>query len=72
MRAGCHSFHVQIIGIDIGGTKCAVSILRGGAVVEIDRFPTQDYAASFARFRKTVEGWFDEVIAELAEDSGSP
>jgi glucokinase len=47
---------VPIIGIDIGGTKCAVSVLRDGAVVEVDRFPTQDYAATFARFRKTVEG----------------
>jgi len=47
---------VQIIGIDIGGTKCAVSVLRGSAVAEVDRFPTQDYAATFARFRKTVEG----------------
>ncbi len=47
---------VQIIGIDIGGTKCAVSVLRGGAVEEVDRFPTLDYAATFARFRKTVEG----------------
>ncbi len=25
-------------------------------MVEVDRFPTQDYAASFARFRKAVEG----------------
>lgn len=47
---------MQIIGIDIGGTKCAVSVLRDGAVVEVDRFPTQDYAATFARFRKTVTG----------------
>ncbi|HEY0865357.1 MAG TPA: ROK family protein [Lacunisphaera sp.] len=47
---------MQIIGIDIGGTKCAVSVLRGGAVEEVDRFPTQDYEATFARFRKTVEG----------------
>lgn len=44
----------HIIGIDIGGTKCAVSVLRDGAVVEVDRFPTQDYAATFARFRQTV------------------
>jgi len=46
----------QIIGIDIGGTKCAVSVLHDGAVKEVDRFPTQDFAATFARFRKTVEG----------------
>ena len=47
---------MQIIGIDIGGTKCAVSVLRNGRVEEVDRFPTQDYPATFARFRKTVEG----------------
>lgn len=46
----------QIIGIDIGGTKCAVSVWRGGKVKEVDRFPTQDFKATFARFRKTVEG----------------
>lgn len=46
----------QIIGIDIGGTKCAVSLLRSGRVEEMDRFPTQDYPATFARFRKTIEG----------------
>ena len=55
MRAGCQCLAVQIIGIDIGGTKCAVSVLRDGKVEEVDQFPTQDYAATFARFRKTVE-----------------
>ncbi|RXK56254.1 ROK family protein [Oleiharenicola lentus] len=45
---------MQIIGIDIGGTKCAVGVLRDGAVVEVDRFPTQDYTATFARFRQAV------------------
>lgn len=47
---------MQIIGIDIGGTKCAVSVLRNGRVEEVDRFPTQDYPATLARFRKSVEG----------------
>lgn len=47
---------MQIIGIDIGGTKCAVSVLRNGRVEEVDRFPTQDFPATFARFRKAVEG----------------
>lgn len=46
---------VQIIGIDIGGTKCAVSVLRNGVVEEVDRFPTGGYAATFARYRETVE-----------------
>jgi glucokinase len=47
---------VQIIGIDIGGTKCAVGVLRDGVVEEVDRFPTQDYTTTFARFRQTVAG----------------
>ena len=46
---------MQIIGIDIGGTKCAVGVLRGGTVEEVDRFPTRDYPTTLARFRKTVE-----------------
>lgn len=46
---------MQIIGIDIGGTKCAVSVLRNGVVEEVDRFPTGGHAATFARFRETVE-----------------
>lgn len=50
-----HTLPVQIIGIDIGGTKCAVSVLREGVVEEVARFPTQDFAATFALFRKTVE-----------------
>jgi glucokinase len=45
---------VQIIGIDIGGTKCAVSVFRDGAVHEVARFPTLDYAATFSRFRGEV------------------
>ena len=47
---------MQIIGIDIGGTKCAVSVPRGGKVKEVDRFPTSDFKTTFARFRKTIEG----------------
>jgi len=46
---------VQIIGIDIGGTKCAVSVLRDGVVQEVARFPTQDYAATFRRFQAEVQ-----------------
>ncbi len=45
---------MQIIGIDIGGTKCAVSVLRGSAVQEVARFATLDFAATFGRFREEV------------------
>jgi glucokinase len=63
---------VQIIGIDIGGTKCAVSVLRDGAVEEVDRFPTVDYAATFARFRKTVEGLEPEPGVVFGISCGGP
>jgi glucokinase len=46
---------VKIVGIDIGGTKCAVSVLRDGVVEEVARFPTQDFPATFDRFRQEVE-----------------
>lgn len=55
MRAGCHSLRVQIIGIDIGGTKCAVSVLRDGVVEEVERLPTRDFPETFSWFRKKVE-----------------
>jgi len=37
----------NIIGFDLGGTKCAVSRVRDGAVEEIIRVPTGDFAATF-------------------------
>ncbi len=39
----------EILGLDIGGTKCAVSILADGRVTELDRFATEDFEPSFAR-----------------------
>ena len=48
---------LKIIGIDIGGTKCAVSILSDGVVKEVGRFPTQDFATTFQ--------WFHQQVAQL-------
>jgi len=38
----------RIVGLDIGGTKCAVSRVRGGAVEEISRIDTRDFQTTFA------------------------
>jgi glucokinase len=38
----------QIIGLDLGGTKCAVSHVVDGRVVEVLRIPTGEYANTFA------------------------
>lgn len=37
-----------LIGFDLGGTKCAVSRVRDGAIEEIIRVPTGDFAKTFA------------------------
>lgn len=39
----------EVLGLDIGGTKCAVSVLAGGRVTEILRFATEDFEPAFAR-----------------------
>lgn len=38
----------RIVGLDIGGTKCAVSRVRGGAVEESARIDTRDFPTTFA------------------------
>lgn len=63
---------MQIIGIDIGGTKCAVGVLRNNKVEEVDRFPTQDFPATLARFRKTVEGLKPGADAVFGISCGGP
>ena len=39
----------ELFGLDIGGTKCAVSALIDGRVTEIDRFATDAFEPAFAR-----------------------
>ena len=63
---------MQIIGIDIGGTKCAVSVLRDGTVEEVDRFPTQDFAATFRWFRQTVQSLNLAADAVFGISCGGP
>jgi glucokinase len=43
-----------VIGIDIGGTKCAVSRLRDGRVEERVRLPTGEFAPTFAALADAV------------------
>lgn len=38
----------RIVGLDIGGTKCAVSRVRSGAVEEIARIETRDFPTTFS------------------------
>jgi glucokinase len=46
---------MKVIGIDIGGTKCALSLLgNGGEIHEIERFPTLDLTGTLARFKDAI------------------
>lgn len=44
----------SIVGIDIGGTKCAVSRLRNGRVEETFRIPTGEFSPTFAALADAV------------------
>jgi glucokinase len=43
-----------LIGLDIGGTKCAVSRVRDGALEEVIRVPTGDFGKTFAALTEAV------------------
>jgi glucokinase len=50
-----HTSSRPIFGLDIGGTKCAVSVLRRGRVVrELHRFPTRGPRETLAELARTV------------------
>ncbi|MCF7689818.1 MAG: ROK family protein [Cephaloticoccus sp.] len=47
---------MNIIGLDIGGTKCALSMPQGGDMVrEVVRFPTTDVQGTLARIYSEIE-----------------
>lgn len=49
----------RIIGVDVGGTKCAVSTLQGDRVVEVARLPTRDFEATFAGMAAAIRATLD-------------
>ena len=44
----------RIIGVDLGGTKCAVSRLRHGVVEEIIRLPTGEFAPTITALSTAI------------------
>ena len=49
--------HARVIGFDIGGTKCAVSRIRDGAIEEIIRIPTSDFENTFAALTAAAQSF---------------
>lgn len=50
----------DLLGFDIGGTKCAVSRLHGGRVEEIVRIPTGDFESTFAALAEAARQFVSE------------
>lgn len=62
-----------IIGIDIGGTKCALSTLNNGRVVEVERFATGSPGETLPRIYGWLENHTDpETPPKIGISCGGP
>lgn len=61
-----------IIGLDLGGTKCAVSLLRGTQVAEVLRLPTGDFATTSARLLEAIAPLVGPHGADFGVSCGGP
>lgn len=62
----------QVIGLDIGGTKCAVSQLRDGRVEEVLRIPTGEFAVTFAALLDAIKKVRDGRPVDIGVSCGGP
>jgi len=62
----------HFIGLDLGGTKCAVSHLVDGRVVETLRIPTGDFAATFAALADGIRALRDARPVAIGVSCGGP
>jgi glucokinase len=59
-------------GVDIGGTKCAVSVLQDGRVHELERVPTRDFEATFAALVAALRPLTGNHAARFGISCGGP
>jgi glucokinase len=59
-------------GVDIGGTKCAVSVLREDRVEEIGRFPTREFEATFADLAAALAAVIRHPAPQFGISCGGP
>lgn len=62
----------QVLGIDIGGTKCAVSELRSGHVIEHERITTHSFATTLSAIEKTIAALRTKQPVALGISCGGP
>lgn len=60
------------MGLDIGGTKCAASVLRGEEVVEIARIPTGSYLETLTQLRQALQKERDARPLVIGISCGGP
>jgi len=61
-----------VIGLDLGGTKCAVSVLRGDKVVETLRVPTGTFPETFPLLCAAVTKLLDGRSPHFGVSCGGP
>jgi glucokinase len=61
-----------VIGLDIGGTKCAVSILEGDRVREVLRVPTREFAPTFRLLADAMQDLVAGQAPLIGVSCGSP
>lgn len=62
----------NIGGLDLGGTKCAVSVLRDGRVREVARFPTGEFEGTFAALVGALRAELGSDAPHLGISCGGP
>lgn len=63
-----------VIGVELGGTKCVAVLVRGGAIVARETYPTADPASTLGRLTARLREWgrVDRDIAALGIASFGP
>ncbi len=63
---------LHVIGLDLGGTKCAVSHLVNGSVVETLRLPTGPFEPTFEALARGIEALRDDRPVVIGVSCGGP
>jgi hypothetical protein len=62
----------RIFGLDIGGTKCALSVLRDGRVEEIVRVETGDFTTTFNLLTDALGAYVADTSPIFGISCGGP
>lgn len=66
------SLHYQYVGLDIGGTKCAIAHWHENKVVETLRIPTRGFAETYAELTAGIRSLRDDRPVLIGVSCGGP